>query len=246
MPDFPGERLTRSFDFTVERADESSDGLTLEGYAAVFNSPTLIDSAREGRFTEIIAPGAFSKSLSERTPVLQFDHGRHPMIGSIPLGVVRNIKEDDHGLFVRARLSDNWLIQPVRDAIHDGSVTGMSFQFAIVRQDVDRATSPKTHLVREVALFELGPVVFPAYAATSVGVRSSQLLEVLSDPAVRADLARLLTFGNPVESDAAPDQGTSDEATDTPPVEAPVGSSKAERMAAYRRVAHRYIKEYNA
>jgi hypothetical protein len=52
------------------RANEGGegDGLTLEGYAAVFNSPTRIDSW-EGTFDEEIAPGAFARSLRERTPV---------------------------------------------------------------------------------------------------------------------------------------------------------------------------------
>lgn len=151
------------------RASEGTDGFTLEGYAAVFNSDTVIDSW-EGVFTERIAPGAFAKTLKERTPVLQFDHGTHPLIGSIPLGSIRALREDDHGLFVSARLSDNWLIEPVRVAISDGAVNGMSFLFQVVKDAWNEDRSERT--VREVVLHELGPVVFPAYSDTAVGVRS--------------------------------------------------------------------------
>ena len=169
--------VQRMVPFEVTRAGD--DGLTLEGYAAVWDQPTMIDSW-EGRFVERIARGAFKKTISERTPVLQFDHGSHPLIGSIPLGTITSLREDDRGLFVRARLSDNWLVEPIRDAIRDGAVNGMSFRFRTIRDEYDEDASwarvfgddvPGRTLL-EVAMPELGPVVFPAYDATEVGVRN--------------------------------------------------------------------------
>ncbi len=63
--------------------DEADDGLTLDGHAAVFNQLTLID-LWEGRFYKQCAPGCFARTFRRLTPVLQFDHGRHPTLGSIP------------------------------------------------------------------------------------------------------------------------------------------------------------------
>ena len=121
--DAPRENLTRSVSFQLERAADSADGLTLEGYGAVFGDPTRIDSW-EGTFDEVIAPGAFTKTLKERTPVIQFDHGHHPLIGSIPIAELRSITEDsdpdlapEGGAHVIGRIFDNWLMEPVRDAI---------------------------------------------------------------------------------------------------------------------------------
>lgn len=165
--------------FEVTRSDEDGDGLTLEGYAAVFDSSTLIDSW-EGTFTESIQRGAFAKTISERTPVLQFDHGTHPLIGSIPLGVIRTIREDDHGLFVRARLSDNWLIEPVRDAIRDGAVNGMSFRFRVIQDRWNHEDEPPHRTLVEVSAPELGPVVFPAYEDTDAGVRKDGAINELA------------------------------------------------------------------
>ena len=88
--DAPREDLIRSVDFALVRSEDGGDGLTLEGYAAVFDSPTRIDSW-EGQFDEVIQRGAFKKTLRERTPVLQFDHGQHPLIGSIPLGTIQSV-----------------------------------------------------------------------------------------------------------------------------------------------------------
>ena len=210
--------LLRTVPFTMERAAEGgaegTDGLTLEGHAAVFNSPTLIDSW-EGRFYEQIARGAFRKTFSERTPVLQFDHGRHPLVGSIPIGRIRTAKEDQTGAYVKARLADNWLIQPVRDAIANESINGMSFRFEVVREEWRDSKGkvitdpnelikmmwggegdPPTRTLREIKVPELGPVVFPAYASTDVAVRSGQTVidlgRLRADPAERQKLARTL------------------------------------------------------
>lgn len=186
------ENLSRSVSFRAAR--DSDDGLTLEGYAAVFNDWTEITD-RAGTFKERVAPGSFKRSLGMRMPVLQFDHGHHPLIGSIPLGRFTKVEEDERGLFVRAKLSDNWLIEPVRDAIRDGAVSGMSFRFSVVEDHWENVDGTDHRTITEVKLFEAGPVVFPAYDSTSVGVRSRQVAQALTDPEVRHELAVLLTLG---------------------------------------------------
>jgi phage head maturation protease len=92
---------------------------------------------------------------------------------------------------------DNWLIQPVRDAVANQSVDGMSFRFTVVREEWREADGKLirdedkvrellrrswmeevpdeellTRTLKELRVPELGPVVCPAYAETSVGVRS--------------------------------------------------------------------------
>ena len=188
--------LTRSVPFTIERASDDGDGLTLTGYAAVFDKPTRIDSW-EGKFDEQIARGAFAASLKRRTPKLQFDHGQHPLVGSMPLGVISKMREDEHGLFVEARLHDNWLIEPVRDAIASGSVDGMSFRFRAIGEMWDESGDVPVRTLTEVELLEAGPVVWPAYEETSVGVRSSELAHLFDLPEEqRTALARALVLGD--------------------------------------------------
>ena len=198
----PTEDVVRRVEF---RARPSDDGLTLEGYAAVFDEWTEINDY-EGRFRERIAPGAFKRTIGQRMPVLQFDHGSHPLIGSIPLGRITSLTEDSHGLRVRARMSDNWLVEPVRDAIRDGAITGMSFRFRVLDDEWMRGDDNMAErTIREIELYEVGPVVFPAYEQTSVGVRSKQTLTALQDPEVRSEIARLLTLGTDITSLAATD-----------------------------------------
>jgi HK97 family phage prohead protease len=215
------------------RASDESDGQTLEGYAVVFDAWTDIRDA-SGTYKERIAPGATKRSLGQRTPVLQFDHGQHPLIGSIPLGTLKVVREDRNGVFVKARLSDNWLIQPVRDAIRDKAITGMSFRFRVVKDEWGRDDDGNdTRTIQEVELLELGPVVFPAYSQTSVSMRS--LVGAL-DEDTRAELVRELT--TPPEDEivverAEDTSGTStvavELADDDGPVEPPVVSHEDNR-----------------
>lgn len=211
----PSRELCRSADFTPAHKDEPDDGRTLVGYGATFGSPTEIRSW-EGHFNESIRKGAFRKSLSERTPVLQFDHGQHPLIGSIPIGSITDIREDDHGLYIEARISDNWLMQPVRDAISEGSVGGMSFRFEVIREEwrtaegellrdpdeimrrlymPDPEDGPLQRTLTEVRMREVGPVVFPAYESTTVGVRARSVAdEFTSSPDLAAKVRSALAL----------------------------------------------------
>lgn len=232
----PREDLMRMAPFALRADDEvEGDGNTLDGYAAVFNRETIIDSW-EGRFKEKLSPGSMKRSFRELRPKIQFDHGRHPLIGSIPIAQPADgyPREDLHptlapegGAHIVAPLHDNWLIQPVRDAIVSRSVDGMSFRFSIVREnwyDVNgkqirdeeklrealRRTwfedVPDDELLlrdlKEVKVPELGPVVFPAYQDTSVGVRSNTVvidLGRLDDPEQRKTLARAVIMADAAE-----------------------------------------------
>lgn len=187
---------TRRVPFEVRSTIEDGDGLTMTGYAAVFNQPARINSW-EGEFDEIIRPGAFAASLARQTPVLMFDHGQHPLLGSIPIGRYTDVHEDDHGLHVEARFHENWLTEPIRDAIREGSISGMSFRF---REPDDVWTKRNGDVpLREItkaSVPEMGPVVFPAYEGTEVGVRAlADALRSSLDGAVERATNLTLTDG---------------------------------------------------
>lgn len=237
----PRDDVCRSVPFTLTRdGDGATDGLTFEGYGAVFNSPTRIDSW-EGMFDEQIAPGAFRKSLRERTPKFQFDHGHHPLIGSIPIGTISDIHEDDRGLYVSARLGQHIIIDLIREAISTGAIDGMSFRFSVVRDEwcdkdgkviksedelrrllygEEPERLPLLRTLKEVKVAEVGPVVWPAYSDTSAAVRSAGIVEIdqsrLQEPEQRRLLAELLLRAD-AAVDSAPERGESDdEPQDTP------------------------------
>ncbi len=235
--------LCRSVAFT-RADDEHGDGRTFRGYGAVFNRPTRIDSW-EGTFDEQFTQGSFSKSIRERTPKFQFDHGRHPLIGSVPIGVITSISEDDRGLLVEARLGEHLIIDLVQEAIATGAIDGMSIRFSVVReewkdkngqpvlpQDVDTILwnpdderAPLLRTITEAKLDEVGPVVWPAYADTTAGVRSADPVTIdptrLHEPDQRRALAELLIRAD-AQDQAAPEGAVSsdEEPQDTAPTAA--------------------------
>ncbi len=215
QPDAPRDDLIREFGFastparSATRADSDGDGPPiLVGYAAVFNSPTRIDSW-EGTFDEVISPGAFKKTLQERSPVLQFDHGRHPMIGSLPIGRFDRLAEDTRGVYVEAELFESAMLEPLVLALRGDTIGGMSFRMRVIREEWDLEGDVPLRTILEVACPELGPVVFPAYPDTEVGVRS--LLATATPEEVRDTLNKLCT-----PTGAAPSRGTPDGAAGAP------------------------------
>jgi len=161
---------TRAFDFEAA----PGDGRTLEGYAAVFGDSARISDTR-GDFDETIERGAFTNSLARRTPVMQWEHGKDPRVGLVPIAAIDAIGEDSKGLHVRARLFDNPVVEPIRQAIAGGAVKGMSFRFQVpdggdiweqTRSRVDKRR------VKAADVYEVGPVVWPAYDSATLSVRS--------------------------------------------------------------------------
>lgn len=230
-------RLERTAEFRV--VGDGTDGLTLEGYAAVFGATTRIDSW-EGQFDELLVPGAFARTLDRKGPKgirLQFDHGRHPLIGSIPLGAISEMREDARGLYVKARLTDNWLVQPIRDAIADGAIDGMSFQFRVVNDDWDKTGDVPLRTIREVELFELGPVVWPAYPQTTVGVRAAEVAQTLMDPQQRIEVARALLAGTSEEPDSTMEPSDEPADVDDPAAEALRRDRRADAAEALARIS---------
>lgn len=239
------DTITRTFEvpFALTRDAGEGDGLTFEGYAAVFNRVEHIED-EFGVYDEVIAPGAFAKTIRERMPQFMFNHGKSPLWHNMPIGRITELREDPRGLYVRARLSDNWLIHPIRDAIRDGAIEGMSVRAEYTKQDRKGTGRQQLRTVREAKVFELGPVTFPAYTETTAAVRSLEQVE----PAIRI----LVADPNGYEREQVPDTpdeavpeepDTSEEAVtdDEPTPEEARHSSFAERQQLARRIQTRHM-----
>lgn len=192
------------------RDDDTDDGRigTLVGYAAVFNEDTRIDSW-EGKFVERLAPGAFAKTLKDRGSKVKvlFNHGFDPQIGDKPLGKPYRMEEDEVGLATEVPLDDTSYNRDLVASLRSGALDGMSFRFSVTREDWDNEDADNGDLpirtIREVKLYEFGPVTFPAYEATTAGVRGREAYQAWR------------TRKDPHSSDADP--VTSELSPDTPP-----------------------------
>lgn len=180
MPEQPhGDMVGRShgkIEMRVSSADfeirETSDGMTFEGYAAVFNSR----SENLGGFTEFVAPGAFTRSLKTRNDVkLLWNHDSGQVLGSTRARTL-TLTEDARGLKVRALLPNTQLGRDTAELLKRGDVDAMSFGFNVIKDTWNAAGDERT--LDAVRLFEVSIVAFPAYSSTagSVSVRSLEKL----------------------------------------------------------------------
>ena len=158
-------------------------GPIMFGHFSKSNEWTEIDSVREGpRFMERFAPGAFTQTLAELTPKVLFQHG-NDQVGKQPLGLPREIREDDQGARFEVDLFDG-VPELILGGLRAGAY-GASFQFSVRREDWVRSPSASPsnpdgipeRTVREARVMEFGPVTFPAYAGATAGVRAEELGE---------------------------------------------------------------------
>ena len=156
------------------------DGETpvLEGYALVYEYRYDIGGGPEaGGFTEVIARGAAAKSAGEADVRLLVNHDGVPLARSRGGEGTLQLKSDDVGLKVRAELDPaNPTVQELRSAMNRGDLDQMSFAFRIPKGENRQEWSSDYSLrtIREVQLFDVSVVTYPANPATVAKLRNDE------------------------------------------------------------------------
>ena len=180
----PGVTITR--EDTPDPADTDPDARTMVGYPVVYDAWTEIESFWEGTFLERIDPAAANKTIADKGSriVPFFDHGFDPEIGYKPIGTTLSLTPDEEGLWAEAALLRADIYQPVDaivELIRTGGLFGQSFRFRVLHDEWMDEPDPSEvnprgipeRTIREMEMFEYGPVTWPAYSATTVGLRDS-------------------------------------------------------------------------
>jgi len=158
----------------VELRAETNEGATMiTGYAARFNSW----SEDLGGFRERIRPGAFSKALMTSDVRALYNHDSN----NLPLGrtpKTLRLSEDTKGLRFEADLPDTQFAKDLAISIQRKDITGNSFSFTVEDsgdewREKDGVTSRTITEFKQ--LFDIGPVVFPAYDSPKVQVSQRSL-----------------------------------------------------------------------
>ena len=179
------ERRQALTDFEIR---QEGDGMTLRGYAAVFNSPS-----QPLPFIETIERGAFRDSLKSRNDIkLLWNHETGIVLGSTRAGTLK-LSEDERGLLVEAVLPDT---QAGRDAsvlIKRGDVTGFSFGFRVPAGG-DVWLNANERVLKRVNIHEASLTAFPAYLGTegtanvrSIGELANKILRLAEIRGVSAE-----------------------------------------------------------
>lgn len=157
------------------KGDDAKPGLT--GYAAVFGQDYVIYDSKSFRMVERIKAGAFTRTLDEEQDVrCCFNHNPDNVLARTTNDTL-HLNQDGKGLSFDADLdARTHIAQDVRNFVDRGDVTGCSFAFAVRKQtwtetEEDGFTT-YLRVIEDLDTFELGPVLFPAYEATSVSARS--------------------------------------------------------------------------
>jgi HK97 family phage prohead protease len=175
------ERERRAVATTVELRKASEDAPpSISGYAAMFNEETVI----AGLFREAIAPGAFAAAVKDDDVRALFNHDSNIVLGRTKSGTL-TLREDDKGLFYDVNPPNTQAANDVRELIQRGDVSGSSFGFTVEDEtwddsEVKRGKLP-LRIIRKASLFDVSPVTFPAYEATSVSARSKSKAEAVTE-----------------------------------------------------------------
>ena len=166
---------TRTFTVDDIEVREAADGMTFEGYAAVFNSPS-----EPLPFTETIAPGAFARTIRSRNNVfLLVNHDPARPLASTRSKTM-SLEEDSRGLLVKATLPNTTDGRDLAVLMGAGGnarvIDSMSFGFSVPRGGDSWSEDGSQRTLNQVRLHETSIVAFPAYAATSASVRSLDML----------------------------------------------------------------------
>lgn len=164
---------------TQYRVKADEEKRTVEGYAALFNTPS--DGLWFG--TETIEPGAFDGVL-ERSDVfalLNHDMNRGVLGRWKKSEVSLRLSVDEKGLKYSFEAPKTALGDELLENIRRGEVDESSFAFTVKKDTWERISDDKMkRTIQEVdELFDVSPVYAAAYSATSVYLRAKETTEAI-------------------------------------------------------------------
>ncbi|HLO41020.1 MAG TPA: HK97 family phage prohead protease [Phycisphaerales bacterium] len=165
------------------RAVRSGDKVTLSGHAAVYNQR----SEWLGWFFEEIAPGTFARAIRGDDDVrFLIDHDAGRVLGRNKSGTLR-LSDDSVGLAFSLDVPDTQEARDLVTLVERGDITQMSFGFYTLTDEwrEEKREDKSTYYVRtlkEVELFDVSAVAFPAYPQTDIAKRRLELSQAQAKP----------------------------------------------------------------
>lgn len=181
METLPSLEVVRAVAAATKAKDSGSGMPTMEVRFSQFGVWYEIDSWIEGNFMERTDQGAFTKTIAESRSQVKvlFNHGFDPQIGQKVLGDIADLYEAPDSPVGEVPLFDTSYNRDLEPGLRAG-VYGSSMRMQVVKEEWNdlpgaSAWNPKglpERTIKEVRLFEFGPVTFPANPEASASVRS--------------------------------------------------------------------------
>ncbi|SEA91316.1 phage major capsid protein [Bacillus nitratireducens] len=167
----------RQIDVELSGVKEESGDLLVSGYVnqtGQWSQPL----GRENRFIERIEPGTFTRALQRGNDVhFLAEHDNAKLLASTKNGSLQ-LREDDKGLFMEARISPTTWGKDYHQLIQDGLLTNMSFGMQVAKDKWDkRDDGTYQRTISDLHLAEVSVVRNPAYVQSSIQARSIEVIE---------------------------------------------------------------------
>jgi hypothetical protein len=214
------------------RADDDGNERFV-GHAAVFDQRTAIGNPLRWGWYEEVAPGAFTKTLSEGDARMLIDHDSYYVVSRVSADTL-TLAQDKVGLAVDSALdTDLSYVSDLKVNLRNKNITGMSFGFYVVKDEwftetvetSDGQTAEvEVRRILEVRLIEVSAVSFPAYEQTDAGLRSTveTVLRHRGDAeAIRRRTQYLPELAELLDDVAASEPGETTRDDDSTTIEAP-------------------------
>jgi uncharacterized protein len=166
----PEIRTWRNLEFRVSAENEPSK---ISGYGAVFDSPSE-DLGWFSEMREEIDPHAFDSVMASNPDVRGlFNHDSNLVLGRTAAGTLR-LSVDARGLSYEIDPPDTQFARDLMVSMRRKDITGSSFAFTVKRdQWTDNPDGSITRRILEFdQLYDVSPVTYPAYPASSSEARS--------------------------------------------------------------------------
>lgn len=154
--------------FELRQAETESNGLFVEGYALTFDQPTVLYEMDGIQYKEMIDQRALLNS--DMTDVI-FNYNHSGKVMARTRNKTLELKMDERGLFVRAKLDGTEEGRKLYEEIRGGYIDRMSFSFTVNKERYDKENRMRViEGIRKV--YDVSAVDIPAYDTTSISARS--------------------------------------------------------------------------
>lgn len=147
---------------------------TIVGRAATFGviSNPVRDTPNGAIYKEVIAKGAFKRSLETNKDVMSFkEHDPKMILGRTSAGTLQ-VEEREDGLYVNISIPNTTYGNDLLESVSRGDINGFSFGFKPTKSRVYSRNDEKIVERQEVTLIEVSPTARPAYNGTEMNLRS--------------------------------------------------------------------------
>lgn len=155
----------------IRAAEGSENEMTVEGYAAVFDTVTDL-----GYMKEVIDRNAFDDADMSDI-VMKYNHEDSVLPMARTRGGSLQFNIDDHGLKIRANLPETTVNKDIFTLIKEGVLSKMSFAFTVANEEYDYETDTRKILAFD-KIFDVSVVDVPAYDTTEIYARSKDEYEL--------------------------------------------------------------------